>query len=102
MNDLAPMRQLSSITQPISPAKFAHFALRTGQFDKMAKWWARINQCGRLAPADRAACTALSLGRAEGQRRAKARLDPALVGRWFAGDRDAACRTSFKRPVLPL
>src|SRR6202040_549331 len=51
---------------------------------------ARINQCGRLAPADRAACTALSLGRAEGQRRANARLDSALAWRWFAVDRDAA------------
>jgi len=39
-------------------------------------------------------------GRPEGQRRPKARLDPALVGRWFAGDRDAACRASRERPVL--
>ena len=37
MNDFAPMRQLSPVTQPISPAKFAHFVLRTGQFEIMAQ-----------------------------------------------------------------
>jgi glutathione S-transferase len=37
----------------------------------------RIDQRGRLAPADRAACSALSHRRAEGQRRAKTSLDPA-------------------------
>ena len=36
MNDVAPMRRLSPATQPISPAKFAHFVLRTGQFETMA------------------------------------------------------------------
>jgi hypothetical protein len=34
MNDVAVMRQLSPVSQPISPAKFAHFVLRTGQFEK--------------------------------------------------------------------
>jgi catechol 2,3-dioxygenase-like lactoylglutathione lyase family enzyme len=39
MNDITPIRQLSSATQPVSPAKFAHFVLRTGQFEKMAEWY---------------------------------------------------------------
>jgi catechol 2,3-dioxygenase-like lactoylglutathione lyase family enzyme len=42
MNDVAPMRQLSPATQPISPAKFAHFVLRTGQFETMAKWYQTV------------------------------------------------------------
>ena len=42
MNDVAPMRQLSPVTQPISPAKFAHFVLRTGQFETMAKWYQTV------------------------------------------------------------
>jgi hypothetical protein len=33
--DVAPMRQLSPVSEPISPAKFAHFVLRTGQFEKI-------------------------------------------------------------------
>ena len=42
MNDVAPMRQLSPATQPISPAKFAHFVLRTGQFETMANWYQTV------------------------------------------------------------
>lgn len=42
MNDVNPTRQLSPMTQPISPGKFAHFALRTGQFDKMAEWYQTV------------------------------------------------------------
>jgi hypothetical protein len=42
MNDVAPMRQFSPATQPISPAKFAHFVLRTGQFETMAKWYQTV------------------------------------------------------------
>jgi maleylacetoacetate isomerase len=56
--------------------------------DPLARVWVRglalIN--GRLPPADRAACSALSVGRAESQRRPKARLDPALAWRRPAGD----------------
>jgi len=39
MNDVAPMRRLLSTSNPISPAKFAHFVLRTGQLDPMAEWY---------------------------------------------------------------
>src|SRR5216683_8136783 len=36
MNDLSPVvRPLSTTAQPISPTKFAHFVLRTGQIDRM-------------------------------------------------------------------
>jgi catechol 2,3-dioxygenase-like lactoylglutathione lyase family enzyme len=42
MNDLAPLRQLAPASQPISPAKFAHFVLRTGQMDKMAEWYKTV------------------------------------------------------------
>ena len=42
MNDVAPMRHLSSVSQPISPAKFAHFVLRTGQFEKMIEWYQTV------------------------------------------------------------
>jgi hypothetical protein len=35
MNDVAPTRHLAPVSRPISPAKFAHFVLRTGQFDRM-------------------------------------------------------------------
>jgi catechol 2,3-dioxygenase-like lactoylglutathione lyase family enzyme len=38
MNDVALARKLAPITQPVSPAKFAHFVLRTGQLDKLT-WW---------------------------------------------------------------
>jgi hypothetical protein len=31
MNDVTPMRTLDPVTQPISPARFAHFVSRTGQ-----------------------------------------------------------------------
>src|SRR5437868_14103473 len=46
----------------------------------------RLDQRSGLAPADRAACPALSHGCAEGQRRAKTRLDPALARCRPAGD----------------
>jgi len=42
MNDVAPIRRLAPVSQPIHPAKFAHFVLRTGQFDKMAKWYETV------------------------------------------------------------
>ena len=42
MNDVAAMRQLSPVSQPISPAKFAHFVLRTGQFEKMIEWYQTV------------------------------------------------------------
>ena len=42
MNDVAPIRQLEVASRPISPAKFAHFVLRTGQFDKMAEWYTTV------------------------------------------------------------
>ena len=41
MNDVAPIRRLATST-PISPAKFAHFVLRTGQFDEMVKWYETV------------------------------------------------------------
>src|SRR3984957_13576725 len=39
MNDISPARKLAPISQPVSPAKFAHFLLRTGQVDKLAPWY---------------------------------------------------------------
>ena len=42
MNDVAPIRHLAPATQPVSPAKYAHFVLRTGQFDKMAEWYKTV------------------------------------------------------------
>jgi catechol 2,3-dioxygenase-like lactoylglutathione lyase family enzyme len=43
MNDLSPVvRPLPASTQPISPAKFAHFVLRTGQIDRMAEWYQTV------------------------------------------------------------
>ena len=41
MNDVAPLRHLDG-TRPISPAKFAHFVLRTGQFDRMVAWYQTV------------------------------------------------------------
>jgi catechol 2,3-dioxygenase-like lactoylglutathione lyase family enzyme len=38
MNDVSPIRRIAPATEPVSPAKFAHFVLRTGQVDKMAEW----------------------------------------------------------------
>jgi Glyoxalase/Bleomycin resistance protein/Dioxygenase superfamily len=38
VNDLSATRQLGPVTQPISPAKFAHFVVRTGQFETMSNW----------------------------------------------------------------
>jgi catechol 2,3-dioxygenase-like lactoylglutathione lyase family enzyme len=42
MNDVAPLRRPLSTSSPISPAKFAHFVLRTGQIDKMAEWYRTV------------------------------------------------------------
>jgi catechol 2,3-dioxygenase-like lactoylglutathione lyase family enzyme len=42
MNDVTPIRHLAPATQPISPAKYAHFVLRTGQFEKMAEWYKTV------------------------------------------------------------
>ena len=42
MNDLAPVRRLAPASQAISPAKFAHFVLRTGQVDRMAEWYKTV------------------------------------------------------------
>ena len=43
MNDvMTKFRHLAPATQPISPAKYAHFVLRTGQFDKMAEWYKTV------------------------------------------------------------
>ena len=42
MNDVTPIRHLAPATQPVSPAKYAHFVLRTGQFDKMAEWYKTV------------------------------------------------------------
>src|SRR5256885_16928167 len=43
MNDvMTKVRRLAPATQPISPAKYAHFVLRTGQFDKMAEWYRTV------------------------------------------------------------
>jgi catechol 2,3-dioxygenase-like lactoylglutathione lyase family enzyme len=42
MNDVTPIRTLDPVTQPISPSKFAHFVLRTGQIDTMAKWYQTV------------------------------------------------------------
>ena len=42
MNDVSPARKLAPVSQPISPAKFAHFVLRTGQLDTMAEWYRTV------------------------------------------------------------
>src|SRR5438067_13518490 len=42
MNDVSPVRRIAPATQPVSPAKFAHFVLRTGQADKMAEWYRTV------------------------------------------------------------
>ena len=42
MNDLAPVRRLAPASQAISPVKFAHFVLRTGQVEKMAEWYKTV------------------------------------------------------------
>jgi catechol 2,3-dioxygenase-like lactoylglutathione lyase family enzyme len=43
MNDLSPVvRPLPASATPISPAKFAHFVLRTGQIDRMAQWYQTV------------------------------------------------------------
>jgi catechol 2,3-dioxygenase-like lactoylglutathione lyase family enzyme len=40
MNDVSPARKIS--TEAVSPAKFAHFVLRTGQLDAMAAWYQTV------------------------------------------------------------
>lgn len=42
MNDVSPVRRIAPATAPVSPAKFAHFVLRTGQFDTMAEWYRTV------------------------------------------------------------
>jgi catechol 2,3-dioxygenase-like lactoylglutathione lyase family enzyme len=42
MNDMSPIRHIAPETAPISPARFAHFVLRTGQFDRMAEWYKTV------------------------------------------------------------
>jgi catechol 2,3-dioxygenase-like lactoylglutathione lyase family enzyme len=43
MNDISPVvRPLQASGQPISPAKFAHFVLRTGQIERMAEWYQTV------------------------------------------------------------
>jgi catechol 2,3-dioxygenase-like lactoylglutathione lyase family enzyme len=42
MNDLAPVRRIAPTTAPVSPAKFAHFVLRTGQIDRMVEWYQAV------------------------------------------------------------
>jgi len=42
MNDLAPARRLAPTSAAISPAKFAHFVLRTGQIDALAEWYRTV------------------------------------------------------------
>jgi len=46
MNDVTTIRTLDPVTQPISPAKFAHFVLRTGQIDTMASGIRRSSRRG--------------------------------------------------------
>ncbi|HZT90057.1 MAG TPA: VOC family protein [Stellaceae bacterium] len=42
MNDAAPLRTLTPVSKPISPARFAHFVLRTGQVETMANWYQTV------------------------------------------------------------
>ena len=43
MNDVSSVvRPLAEAAQPISPAKFAHFVLRTGQIDRMVEWYRTV------------------------------------------------------------
>ncbi|HEX3864348.1 MAG TPA: VOC family protein [Stellaceae bacterium] len=43
MNDVSRVvRPLPDGAQAVSPAKFAHFVLRTGQFDAMAEWYRTV------------------------------------------------------------
>src|SRR6266852_9264550 len=55
MNDVAPIRRLAATTQPISPAKFAHFVLRTGQLDQLAEWY-RVVLNARIVFRDERLC----------------------------------------------
>jgi catechol 2,3-dioxygenase-like lactoylglutathione lyase family enzyme len=42
MNDVSPVRRIAPATQPVSPAKFAHFVLRSGHVDKLAEWYRTV------------------------------------------------------------
>jgi catechol 2,3-dioxygenase-like lactoylglutathione lyase family enzyme len=42
MNDLATTRRLDAAAPTKSPAKFAHFVLRTGQFERMIEWYRTV------------------------------------------------------------
>jgi len=56
MNDVSPVvRPLPGAEIPISPAKFAHFVLRTGQFEKMAEWY-RVVLAARIVFRDERLC----------------------------------------------
>ena len=55
MNDLAPARRIAPELAPISPARFAHFVLRTGQIDRMAEWY-RTVLAARLVFRDERLC----------------------------------------------
>src|SRR5579862_7605149 len=56
MNDVSPIvRPLATSAEPISPAKFAHFVLRTGQFERMAEWY-RTVLAARLVFRDERLC----------------------------------------------
>jgi catechol 2,3-dioxygenase-like lactoylglutathione lyase family enzyme len=54
MNDVAPARRLDA-ESAVSPAKFAHFVLRTGQFDRMAEWYKTV-LCARTVFRDEHLC----------------------------------------------
>ncbi|MBV9014778.1 MAG: VOC family protein [Alphaproteobacteria bacterium] len=56
MNDvMTKVRHLAPATQPVSPAKYAHFVLRTGQFEKMAEWY-KIVLAARIVFRDERLC----------------------------------------------
>ena len=43
MNDVSSVvRPLATAAQAVSPAKFAHFVLRTGQIDRMVEWYRTV------------------------------------------------------------
>ena len=42
MNDVSPIRRIAPASEAISPVKFAHFVLRTGQVDTMAEWYRTV------------------------------------------------------------
>lgn len=55
MNDMSPLRRIALESQPISPARFAHFVLRTGQFERMAEWYKTV-LAGRIVFRDERLC----------------------------------------------